>query len=347
MRLRALRYWDGQSVTSSSNKSERTYACLLGGAIGDALGAGVEFDRLESILRTYGGPVTGYVPAYGRRGAVTDDTQMTLFAVEGLVTGLAGGGSPDDLRSAVRDSYLRWLAGQRTGVVPAGGWLPADPLLGAGRAPGNTCMSGLSAGCGTTDRPVNAGSKGCGTVMRAAPYAFLRRLEPDARCSLAIDDAALTHGHPTAWAASAALVSIISAVVEGLSMGDAVASTVAAPARLGPSPGELVEVLQLALSLPAAPTVPRELGEGWVGDEALGIAVWSALTAPDPRAAIVLAVNHDGDSDSTGSICGQLLGAAVGDFLHRLPAEWITGNEATDLVALVAERFDRAADTSP
>jgi ADP-ribosylglycohydrolase len=53
--------------------------CLLGGAIGDALGAGIEFDSLADIRQAHGeAGVTDYVPAYGRRGAVTDDAQMTL-----------------------------------------------------------------------------------------------------------------------------------------------------------------------------------------------------------------------------------------------------------------------------
>jgi ADP-ribosylglycohydrolase len=56
-----------------------------------------------------------------------------------------------------------------------------------------------------------------------------------------------------------------------------------------------------------------ELGEGWTGDEALAIALYAAMRhASDFFAALVLAVNHSGDSDSTGSICGAILGVACG-----------------------------------
>ena len=66
--------------------NDRYRGCLLGGAIGDALGAGVEFLSLAEIERRHGpAGVTGYVPAYGRLGAITDDTQMTLFTAEGLL----------------------------------------------------------------------------------------------------------------------------------------------------------------------------------------------------------------------------------------------------------------------
>jgi ADP-ribosylglycohydrolase len=330
-------------TSTSVSRDERISACLLGGAIGDALGAGIEFDRLDGIVRRYGGPISGYVRAYGRIGAVTDDTQMTLFAVEGLVAGVERSVAPDDWVPAVRESYLRWLAGQTTGSLPEGGWLPRAPLLAASRAPGTTCMSGLRAGTGSTSRPVNAHSKGCGTVMRAAPYAFLDAVDPATRCALAIDDAALSHGHPTAWAASAALTAILAELTRGADLRAAVAAAVAEPERLGPDAQEIVTSLQLAEALAPAATVPAELGEGWVGDEALRIAVWSALSGDDPVAAMLLAVNHDGDSDSTGSICGQLLGAAGGDaFLAALPPEWITDNEATDLIRTVAPRFAAA-----
>ncbi|MDR3032100.1 MAG: ADP-ribosylglycohydrolase family protein, partial [Kitasatospora sp.] len=64
----------------------RVRGCLLGGAIGDALGGGIEFEQLEQIRAAHGpAGVAGYVPAYGRRGAITDDTQMTLFTVDGLI----------------------------------------------------------------------------------------------------------------------------------------------------------------------------------------------------------------------------------------------------------------------
>ena len=65
---------------------DRYRGCLLGGAVGDALGAGVEFMSLDEIRGRYGpAGVTGYVPCYGRSGAITDDTQMTLFTAEGLL----------------------------------------------------------------------------------------------------------------------------------------------------------------------------------------------------------------------------------------------------------------------
>ncbi|MFV1988931.1 MAG: ADP-ribosylglycohydrolase family protein, partial [Gemmatimonadota bacterium] len=85
---------------------------MLGGAVGDALGAGIEFQTLDQIRGRHGPDgVTDYVPAYGRRGAITDDTQMTLFTAEGCIRAQRRGedrGACDPL-NVVRGAYLRWL----------------------------------------------------------------------------------------------------------------------------------------------------------------------------------------------------------------------------------------------
>jgi len=64
--------------------ADRFRGCLLAGAAGDTLGAPVEFMGLASIRDRFGpGGIRGLAPAYGREGgAITDDTQMTLFTAE-------------------------------------------------------------------------------------------------------------------------------------------------------------------------------------------------------------------------------------------------------------------------
>lgn len=199
----------------------RVRGCLLGGAIGDALGNPVEFLSLGGIRAKYGeAGITGLVPdGDGAVGTVTDDTQMTLFTAEGYLRGYARaaakgiGGAETAL---VREAYLRWLDTQNhpapppaEGVRHRHGWLRQEPWLYARRAPGNACLSGLQAtyipdGFGKLDGtpgPVNGGSKGCGTVMRSAPFGFggvgaQRSFELAAHC------AQITHGHPTGYYAA-------------------------------------------------------------------------------------------------------------------------------------------------
>jgi ADP-ribosyl-[dinitrogen reductase] hydrolase len=67
------------------SRSDHIAGCLLGRAVGDALGAPIEFLRLSEIRERFGlAGLTDYAPAYGKLGAITDDTQMTLFTAERL-----------------------------------------------------------------------------------------------------------------------------------------------------------------------------------------------------------------------------------------------------------------------
>ncbi|MBE3011711.1 ADP-ribosylglycohydrolase family protein [Microbispora sp. NEAU-D428] len=319
----------------------RVLACLLGGAIGDALGNPVEFLSLRRIRETYGPDgLTGMV-----RHEVTDDTQMTLFTTEGLIRALLHGRGTV---AAVHDAYLRWLDTQdHPGPPPAGddpvrtGWLREQNWLYARRAPGATCLSGLrtgvrpSADADAPDRtgPVNPHSKGCGTVMRSAPFGFVSlRFEHAARC------ARITHGHPAAGDAAGALALIIGGLAHGEDLRHAVGRALG---RLGCEGGETAAALRSALDLAAAGAPSAEqverLGGGWVAEEALAIAVYCALAAPDPRTALLLAVNHSGDSDSTGAICGNILGAWHG--AEALPAEWAAVVEGRGTITDIAGDF--------
>jgi ADP-ribosyl-[dinitrogen reductase] hydrolase len=73
------------------------------------------------------------------------------------------------------------------------------------------------------------------------------------------------------------------------------------------------------------------LGGGWVGEEALAIAVTCAIGAPDFHDGVLAAVNHAGDSDSTGTIAGNLLGAIGGT--RQLPPGWLSAIELGDVIA--------------
>lgn len=103
------------------NLCERIQGCLIGGAAGDALGAAVEFLSIEEIQETFGPDgLMDFAPAYGRIGAITDDTQMTLFTVEGLIRAIVRGserGGILDPRAVVHQAYLRWLTTQGFGTL--------------------------------------------------------------------------------------------------------------------------------------------------------------------------------------------------------------------------------------
>lgn len=334
----------------------RVRGCLLGGAIGDALGSPVEFASLDRIRATHGAQGVSGLTADGEGvvGRVTDDTQMTLFTAEGLVQAHErerhkdiGGGWP----RLVRDAYGRWLDTQRLPGPPAGvrGGLAAQPWLYARRAPGNACLSGLAqdfvpdpAAALGRPGPVNSDSKGCGAVMRSAPFG-LTRASAGTAFAMAARCAQTTHGHPTGYYSAGTFAAIVAHLVEGDSPEGAVLRALRLLAR-HPGHEETTAALHRALGLAeeGAPTAERveALGAGWIAEEALAIAVYCALAEPDVRRALLLSVNHSGDSDSTGAICGNLLGARHGD--HRLPQEWLEAVEGRAAIAVVAD--DLAAE---
>jgi ADP-ribosylglycohydrolase len=330
-------------------RSERIRGCLVGGAIGDALGWPVEFQGLELILASHGPEgVTELSHRAGgdRLAEVTDDTQMTLFTAEAL---LWTGGRRSEVRANAHAAYQRWLQTQRLsgpqGEQTVG--LLGEPWLYASRAPGNACMSGLR------DNPelpevvafgkvgkVNGHSKGCGTVMRSAPFGLVG-VGPDEAFRLSAEAAQLTHGHPTGYVAAGAFSALVDRLVTGEEPSAAVAQTIEQAAAVpGGAGGETVEALERAVRLAGEgdadfATVER-VGLGWIAEECLAIAVHCLLAAPDdPRRALTLSVTHSGDSDSTGAVCGNLLGAAYG--LSALPQDWAGAVEGVPTLLRTAD----------
>ncbi|HKL76849.1 MAG TPA: ADP-ribosylglycohydrolase family protein, partial [Gammaproteobacteria bacterium] len=77
------------------------------------------------------------------------------------------------------------------------------------------------------------------------------------------------------------------------------------------------------------------LGRGWIAEEALAIALYCALSAPNLEEALILAVNHDGDSDSTGAITGNILGTVYGE--EAIPQRWRDDLELQEVIREMAE----------
>ena len=304
------------------SREERVVACLLGGAIGDAFGYEVEFQRLHEIRQRFGPDGIKAPVLHHDRLIVSDDTQMTMFTLEGLL------GSRD--LSSIRQGYLDWLETQRFGTGSAGkggaGWLVHQPEMRARRAPGNTCLSALGAGGqGTMSRPIND-SKGCGGAMRVAPIGLTGPAgDAGEAFRLAAEAAALTHGHPSGYLSAGVVASIVRLLADGVRLGAAIEQSCG---HLVAYPGheETLAAVNGAVALASGgskhhPEAVETLGGGWVGEEALAIALYSVLSAGSFVEALSIATNHSGDSDSTASIAGQFWGAMSG--LEGIPHDWV------------------------
>ena len=91
---------------------------------------------------------------------------------------------------------------------------------------------------------------------------------------------------------------------------------------------------------PGSPLHVNIHGGGWLGDDALAIAVYAALRYPgDLKACLRAAVNHGGDSDSTGAIAGNILGAWLG--MAGIPEDWHTRIELADRIEELSDRMQQ------
>jgi ADP-ribosylglycohydrolase len=326
-------------------KQEFFRGCLIGGAIGDALGWPIEFNDYNQIVQKYGpNGIQDLRISSSGKAEITDDTQMTLFTAEGILRAETRGSRRGICHppSVVFHAYQRWMLTQGYPRIDAyewtyDGWLLGVKELYARRAPGNSCLSALTSGKhGTIEEPIN-NSKGCGGVMRVAPIGLFYR--KDSAFEMAAEMAALTHGHPSGYLSAGALADIIASIIDGEHIETAVEKAIL-KLKTRDQHEECTRILIKAIDLVKSelPDIEAisQLGEGWVGEEALAISVYCALKYQDDfKTAIVAAVNHSGDSDSTGAITGNILGAYLG--LSHIPEDWLNNVEMNDIIMQVSD----------
>lgn len=343
---------------------------LVGGAAGDALGYPVEFLNEQEIVYRYGKTgITEYEFDSGSgKALVSDDTQMTLFTANGILVAntraMRGiGGIPHGYMPA---SYRDWLCTQEMSFKEYQmnqsqriSWLMDVPELFCSRAPGTTCLSALRWQKNHSDEwrdytkgdfvahPQN-NSKGCGGIMRVAPLAlqsYLYRNRMNELQKEAAQLAAITHGHSLGYMPAAVLVHIVHRLVymekrksleEIILEARNTAAEVFAGDKYLP---ELIRIINLAIKLSHNTGNDLEnihqIGEGWTAEETLGIAIYCSLKYQSNfSAGLMVAVNHKGDSDSTGAVTGNILGALCG--YRAIENKWKQNLELLDVILELA-----------
>ena len=333
--------------------NDRVRGSLIGGAAGDALGYAIEFQDEDYIFEKYSpSGITEYELTNGK-ALISDDTQMTLFTAAGLLTGNSVAMQRCFLRRMepfIYLSYLDWLHTQAPEDYPKHPgltWLADEKGLYERRAPGNTCLSALFSGeMGGVGYRIN-NSRGCGGVMRVAPVGLLMGITDNNYKfvdELGAEAAAITHGHDLAFIPAAMLADLTGRLSRSdISMREAVdAAMVNMKELFGDMEhiGEFMELMEKAIGLSQEDIndldAIHKLGQGWIGDEAFAIAVYCSLKYPeDIEKALIAAVNHEGDSDSTGAITGNIVGAHVG--FSRIPEKFIKDLELKDIILEIAD----------
>lgn len=323
--------------------------CLIGGAAGDALGYEVEFMRECEIFAEFGkSGITDYVLRNGK-AIISDDTQMTLFTASAFLFDK----NQTFPEGYLRQCYIDWYLTQNV-TFPVRDRMTHSVLLQyselfAKRAPGLTCMNAIMNGAkGTVKNPVND-SKGCGGIMRVSPIGLFYTDRKESACEIAsygADAAAMTHGHELGYIPSAAFTYIIYALSKGeCSIKKAVIDSLEIVSALYPDAywlGYFCELINKAIKLAESDIndldALHQLGEGWVAEETLAVAVYCSIKYQNNfDKAIITSVNHNGDSDSTGAVTGNILGTYIG--YNAIPEKYKNNLELHDIIINVADEL--------
>ncbi len=297
-------------------------AILFGLALGDALGWPTEFRDLARIKSIYGEQGIQEPPD---PALYTDDTQMTLALTEGLLDA----GLDADLDTQMNAVGKRFIT-----------WMHTAP----DRAPGGTCLRGVSNfedGKPWRESGV-VHSKGCGSAMRVATIGYLYQHDTPRLVEVARASGIITHGHPAAIAASIAAAYLVKLALDGVPPSEYTARVLEITDGISDEfDAAIYRVGQAHFA--SEERCLKHIGEGWVGEEAAGLALWCVLKYPDDYVACVRrGANSDGDSDSIACIAGGISAARLG--LDAVPDAWRERCENRDDLIDLSERMFAARE---
>ena len=299
--------------------NEKAKGLIFGLAIGDALGYPTEFITLARIKTEFGPKGIADFPK--SPALFTDDTQMSIAIAEALIK--AGDQDLETIMEAIKEEFIKWRRSPENN-----------------RAPGNACLAGVS----NMERGVHwsesgvADSKGCGSAMRVAPIGYVYQHDPDKLKLVARASGICTHGHRTAIAASIGAAYLVKLALDGIGPGRMIPETLSFAAGISREFDTALSKVSECIDWPNEEDALKYLGEGWIGEEAVALALYCFLRHPnDYKAAVLRGANTNGDSDSIACIAGSISGAYNG--IDAIPNEWIKRIEKSEFLNDLATRL--------
>ena len=345
---------------------QRSVGSLLAGALGDAFGSAIKSENIASIRERYGERGLTEQPLQDGVARISCHTQMMLFTVEGLIrANVARRINPQDLDPTpeIQHACQRWLHTQGYPWEQAGGpyaqrvpqpdgWLITNRGLFSQRDPEEAWLS-----AGTTFSRTGApltvehgtGELSGGGAVTRAPMLAGWGDDPERVFRTAVQVTALTHTHPLDYLPAGFLALLIHNLLCGRSLKESMR-------RAGdemlkwPGSEEPARVLRIAYHMskdftePVSPKFLRaNLGLGRNGAETVAIGLYAALATDYVREALLLSVNHSGDSAATGYVCGTIVGALYGE--RSVPPILTRNLELRDVIQTLAQ--DELAEFGP
>lgn len=276
----------------------------------DAYGYVIEFKNWNIIKMQYGNDGYSYMPSVNNEFIASDDTQMSLFTLEGISDFQMG--KYPDMNTAVYSAYKRWYKTQMNQPQENDVGIASFKEMWERRAPGNTCIQALSGyTMGTVSNNLND-SKGCGGIMRVLPSIFKAKSMNEA-FEWGCDFAAMTHSHPSGYYSAGVYNALGWCLLNGQPPEEALGSVRPFLLRDEKAKETLmafdiaVKHLKDGTLLEHDEMIKVFGGGGWTGETALAFAIYVGLQFDiSYKETIEWSANHSGDSDSTAMLAAGL-----------------------------------------